>query len=226
MVSLQARPESLNIDLDQTAVVVVDMQNSFASKGGMVDLMGLDISGAPPAIEVNRRLLDAARASGVQIIYLRMCFKPDLSDAGGPLSPNYHKVHALTMMPERPELEGKLLIDGQWDSEIVEQLTPQPGDIVISKPRYSGFCNTTLESQLRAQNKRYLLFTGIATNICVESTARDAYFCEFWPKLVEDAMAHQGPDFCRQATLWNFEHVLGWVTDSSDVMATFEDAQS
>ena len=226
MVSLKARPESLDIDLKQTAVIVVDIQNSFASKGGLFDLMGLDISGAAPAVDVNRRLLDAARASGVQIIYLRMNYKPDLSNAGGPVSPNYHRESALIMMRERPELDGKLLVEGQWDSEIVEQLTPQPGDMVISKPRFSGFCGTSLESDLRGRNKRYLLFTGIATNICVESTARDAYFCEFWPILVEDAMAHQGPDFCRQATIWNFETVFGWVTDSSAVIATFEAASS
>ncbi len=66
---------------------------------------------------------------------------------------------------------------------------------------------------------RNLLFTGIATNVCVESTARDAYFAEFWPIMIEDAMNHSGPDFNRQSTLWNFEHVFGWVTQSANVIA-------
>jgi ureidoacrylate peracid hydrolase len=68
------------------------------------------------------------------------------------------------------------------------------------------------------------LFTGVATNVCVESTARDAHFSDFWPIMVEDAMSHSGPDFNRQATLWNFEHVLGWVTDSASVIAALQSA--
>ena len=89
----------------------------------------------------------------------------------------------------------------------------------MRKSRYSGFCGTDLEAYLRAHNIKYLLFTGVATNVCVESTARDAFFAEFWPILVEDAMNHSGPDFNRQATLWNFEHALGWVTSADHVIA-------
>jgi ureidoacrylate peracid hydrolase len=66
------------------------------------------------------------------------------------------------------------------------------------------------------------LFTGVATNVCVESTARHAFFNDLWPILVEDAMNHSGPDFNRQATLWNFEHTLGWVTSSDAVIAALE----
>jgi ureidoacrylate peracid hydrolase len=65
---------------------------------------------------------------------------------------------------------------------------------------------------------RHLLFTGVATNVCVESTAREAYFREFWPILVEDAMDHTGPDFVRRAALYNFESKLGWVTRTADVL--------
>ena len=73
-----------------------------------------------------------------------------------------------------------------------------------------------MEDCLRAAGIRHLLFTGIATNVCVES-ARSALFNDFWPILIEDAMNHSGPDFKRQATLWNFEHVFGWVTRSGRV---------
>jgi ureidoacrylate peracid hydrolase len=66
---------------------------------------------------------------------------------------------------------------------------------------------------------RNLLLAGVATNVCVESTARDAYFEELWPILVEDAVNHSGPDLNRQATLWNMEHVFGWVTRSEEVSA-------
>ena len=151
------------------------------------------------------------------MIYLQMSFKPDLSDAGGPDSPAYHKELALRMMRERPELAGTLLIDDRWDGQIVDGLAPQDGDIVIRKSRYNGFTGTDLDAVLKARGIRHLLFTGIATNICVESTARNAFFNEYWPILIADAMNHAGPDFTRQATLWNFENVLGWVTESGAV---------
>jgi ureidoacrylate peracid hydrolase len=222
MVRLQAKPEPLNIDLERTAIVVVDMQNSFVSKGGMFDLAGFDITGSAPVIDVHRRLLAASRKAGVKVVYLAMSFKPDLSDAGDPSSPAYHKELALRMMRSRPELGGKLLVDDTWDAAIIDELAPQPGDRVIRKTRYDGFTRTELDGYLRARNIRYLLFTGVATNVCVESTARHAFFNEFWPILIEDAMNNSGPDFNRQATLWNFEHTLGWVTQSDQVIAALQ----
>ena len=218
MVMVLARPDEVDLDLKRTAVIVVDMQNAFATKGGMFDLAGHDISGAVPAIEANKRLLDAAREAGVRVVYLQMTLQPDLSDGGGPGSPNYYKEMGLRMMRERPELTGKLLTEGSWDWQIVEGLEPAEGDYVVKKTRYSGFAGTNLDTYLRSHDIRYLLFTGIATNVCVESTARDALFNEFWPVLVEDAMNHAGPDFVRDATLWNFEHVFGWVSDTENVI--------
>jgi ureidoacrylate peracid hydrolase len=222
MVTLAARPASIEIDPARTALVVVDMQNAFASKGGMFDLAGFDISGAPAVIEVHRRLISGCRAAGVQIVYLQIVYDADLRDGGGPASPNYHKELGMVMMRERPELAGKLLVEGTWDAAIVDELTPRPGDKVITKTRYSGFCRTETEAYLRSKNITHLLFTGIATNVCVESTARDAYFAEFFPVVIDDAMNHSGPDFNRQAMLWNFEHVFGWVTDSAEVLAALD----
>ena len=226
MTALPARPNPIDVDFRRTALIVVDMQNAFASKGGMFDLAEFDISGASRVIEVNRELLGAARKAGVRVIYLQMTFKRDLSDAGDPSSPAYHKELALIMMRHRPELEGKLLVENTWDWQIVNELTPEPGDLVIRKTRYNGFHRTILEDRLKADDIRYLLFTGIATNVCVESTARSAFFSDFWPILVEDAMNHSGPDFNRQATLWNFEHVFGWVTTAAQISASLQIATS
>ncbi len=222
MLALNARPKPVRIDPTRTAVIVVDMQNAFASAGGMFDLAGIDISGAVPAIDANRRLLAAARESGMAVVYLQMSYKPDLSDGGDATSPNHYKELGMVMMRERPELRGKLLIDGSWDWQIVDALKPAPGDKIVRKSRYSGFCDTGLEAYLRARGIRYLLFSGVATNICVDATARDAYSREFWPILVEDAMNHSGPDFNRQSTLWNFENALGWVTRTDMVIAALQ----
>jgi ureidoacrylate peracid hydrolase len=219
---LPARPEPIAIDRARTALIVVDMQNAFASQGGMFDLAGFDISGAAPTIEVIRRLLDASRMAGIAVVHLQMTFKPDLSDAGDLTSPAYHKELALRLMRERPALAGKLLVENTWDWQFVDALKPAPGEHVVRKTRYNGFVRTDLDAHLREKGIRHLLFTGIATNVCVESTARHAFFNEFWPILIEDAMNNSGPDFNRQATLWNFEHVFGWVTQSSDVIAAMQ----
>ncbi len=224
MSTLAARPEALDVDLRKTAIVVVDMQNAFATKSGMFDLAGFDISGAAPVIETHRKLLPAARRAGVKVVYLQMTYTADLANGGGPDSPNYQKELGLRMMRSRPELAGKLLVENSWDWQIVDALAPQAGDLVIRKSRYSGFCRTELEDRLNAEGIRYLLFTGIATNVCVESTARDAFFSEFWPIMIEDAMNHSGPDFNRQSTLWNFEHVFGWITRSEHVIKTLQTA--
>ena len=218
MTELATRPQPIDIEAHSTAVIVVDMQNAFASQGGMFDIAGLDISGAAPAVAATGRLIAAAREVGMPVIYLQMGFAPDLSDAGGPDSPVYHKELALLKMRERPALKGKLLIRGTWDWEIVEALAPRPGDLVIPKTRYDGFTRTDLKARLDERGIRTLLFTGIATNICVESTARHAFFEEFWPVLVEDAVNHAGPDFNRQATIWAFENVFGWVTNTAAVV--------
>ncbi len=213
MATLRARPESLEIDPRRTAVIVVDMQNAFATRGGMFDIAGLDISGAPAAIAGTQRVLKAARAVACPIVYLQMSYRPDLSDAGDPSIPSYQKEIALVTMRRFPEHQGKLLTDGSWDAAIVDALRPEPGDKVVRKTRYNGFVRTDLEGYLSERSIRHLLFTGIATNICVESTARNAFFLDFWPVIIEDAVNHAGPDFTRQATLWNFETVLGWVSD-------------
>ena len=141
-----------------------------------------------------------------------MTYQADLVDAGGPASPNYHKELALRLMRERPQFAGKLLIDGSWDWQVVDELVPQPGDVLFRKSRYSGFVATGLDNYLRENDIRYLFFTGIATNVCVESTARDAFFGEYWPILVEDAMNHTGPDFLPPGDLVEFrEHLwLGY----------------
>ena len=223
MAILKARPQDVEIDLARTAFIVVDMQNAYAKKGGMLDLgIGIDESRTNPVIAANQRLLSAARAAGVQVFYLQFGYKPDLSDAGGPLSPNIRKQMAIRMIKERPADHDKLIIEGTWGWEIIEELKPEPGDLVVKKARYSGFAGTTLENQLNGLDIRHILFTGVATNVCVESTAREAFFREFWPILIDDAMDHTGPDFTRQATLYNFESKFGWVTKTDDVLDMME----
>jgi ureidoacrylate peracid hydrolase len=215
-VTLPARPEPLSLDPRCAALIVVDMQNAYASKGGYLDLAGFDISGAQGAIEAIAVAVRAARAAGMTVIYFQNGWDGEYLEAGGPGSPNYHKSNALKTMRKRPELAGSLLAKGTWDYALVDALTPQPGDIVIPKPRYSAFFNTQLDSILRARGIRTLVFTGIATNVCVESTLRDGFFLEYFGIVLEDATHQAGPEFAQKAAIYNIETFFGWVSNVAD----------
>jgi ureidoacrylate peracid hydrolase len=219
MPKLNARPEAVEVDFAKSAVVVVDMQNAFASRGGMLDLAGIDLSEAPRVVGAIGGVIESARAAGIPIVYLQMGYKPDLSNAGGPTSPNWHKELAMCLMHARPELKGKLLTEGTWDFAIVDELAPRPGDLVVVKTRYSGFAGTTLDSLLRVRGIRYLFFTGIAANVCVESTLRDAFFLDYWPILLRDACLPAGSPAVQEATLFNVESFFGWTASTVDLLS-------
>lgn len=209
---LPARPEPLAVDPATTAVIVIDMQNAYASLGGYVDLAGFDISGAAQTITRIAKVLDSARASGIQIVYLQNGWDPDYVEAGGPGSPNWHKSNALKAMRQRPELSGKLLARGTWDYDIVDALKPREGDIRVAKPRYSAFFNSQLDSVLRSRGIRTLVFVGIATNVCVESTLRDGFHLEYFGVMLEDATHQLGEEFIQRASIYNIEKFFGWVS--------------
>ena len=148
------------------------------------------------------------------IIWFQNGWDEQYVEAGGPGSPNFHKSNALKTMRKQPQLQGKLLAKGSWDYQLVDELVPQEGDIVLPKPRYSGFFNTPLDSILRSRGIRYLVFTGIvATNVCVESTLRDGFFLEYFGVVLEDATHQAGPEFAQKAALFNIETFFGWVSD-------------
>jgi ureidoacrylate peracid hydrolase len=164
-VNLAARPEDITIDPARTAVLVVDMQNAFASKGGMLDLIGLDISGAKSAIAATKKVIEVARAAKMKVVYLLLSYAPDLSNSGGVESPHWHKESGLILMRKKPELKGKILTRGTWDEAVVDELKPAPADIVIRKSRYSGFVGTNLDIVLKTYNIKYLV-PRVLANYC------------------------------------------------------------
>ncbi|PTT76296.1 pyrimidine utilization protein B, partial [Pseudomonas sp. HMWF010] len=105
--------------------------------------------------------------------------------------------------------------------ELVDALKPEPGDICLHKTRYSGFFNSQLDSVLRARGIRHLVFVGIATNVCVESTLRDGFFLEYFGTVLEDATHQAGPEFVQKAALFNIESFFGWVSTTADFKGAF-----
>lgn len=222
-IKIPAKPESVKLDTDRTALIVVDMQNSFCKKGGMMDFFGkLNEAMMNRVIAIDKKVIESCRRLDTKVIYLRMTYPPDLLDAGGPESPNYWKEGGLAAMRKNPELKGKFLTEGTWDWEIVDELIPQPEDIIINKSRYSGFVNTELDAVLKKHDIKYTLFSGVFTNICVESTIRDAFFHEYFPILVQDACGNLGPDYIQAATIWNVSSAFGWVITADDLIKSLK----
>jgi ureidoacrylate peracid hydrolase len=220
-IAVDAKPEPVFIELDRSAVLVVDMQNDFGARGGMFDRAGIDIAPIERAVEPTARVLDAARAAGLLVVYLVMRFRPDLADAGGPDSPNRikHRPLALGEAVAAPDgRAGRILVEGTWNTEILPRLAPREGDLVVPKHRYSGFFETNLDSILRARGVRHLIVTGCTTSVCVESTVRDAMFRDYGCVVLEDCTGEPIgaglPRSNHEASLLNIQLLFGWVSNS------------
>src|SRR6266481_8033925 len=228
MVTLNAKPEPITIDPARSAVIVVDMENDFAAKGGMFDRAGVDISGAQKAIPPTAKVLAAARQAGIKIVYLKMGYRPDLSDLGATDSVNRtrHLKFGIGQKIQTPDgRESRVLIRDTWDTDIVPELKPQAGDIVLYKTRFSGFYQTDLDATLKKLGIKYLIVTGVTTSICVESTVRDAMFRDYLCVMLRDCMSepigHDLPRTNHEASLLNAEVMLGWVSDSEQFVKAF-----
>jgi ureidoacrylate peracid hydrolase len=227
-ITLHAKPEAIGIDPTRTAVIVVDMQNDFGSKGGMFDLAGIDISVIRRVIAPTTRVLDSARRKGLKIIYLKMGFRPDLSDLGAPDSPNHmrHMRLGVGNTVRAPNgTEGRVLVRDTWNTDILSELQPHTGDVVIYKHRYSGFYQTDLHARLQELGMKYLIFVGCTTSVCVESTARDAMFRDYACVLLADCVGERlGNSLTRsnhEASLLVMQTLFGWVSSSEEFVKTF-----
>jgi ureidoacrylate peracid hydrolase len=228
-INLNARPQAMTLNLERTAVLVVDMQNDFASKGGMMDRAGVDISRIQKAVGPISKILRLARSAGMRIVYLKMGYQPDLSDLGLEDSVNRqrHSLFGVGQECTAPDgSKGRFLVHGTWNTEIIPELAPQTGDILICKSRYSGFYRTELDEILKKLSVRNLIVTGCTTSICVESTIRDAMFRDYRCALVSDAAAEpigqELPRSNHEASLLVVETLLGWVVDSKEVCTALE----
>ena len=190
---LTARPDSISFDIASTAIIVVDMQNDFGTKGGMFDKAGIDISIIQKVVAPISTILNSARERGIKIVYLKMGFKQDLSDVGGLEYPSRVKrlkrMHIGDTVIAPNGVLSRILVHDTWNTDIIPQLKPQPGDIIIYKNRFNGFYRTTLDSVLHSLGKKYLIIVGCTTSICVESTVRDAAFRDYLPIVLEDCTA-------------------------------------
>jgi ureidoacrylate peracid hydrolase len=229
LVTVDAKPEPITIDTHKAALIVIDMQNDFGSPGGMFDRAGIDISAIRQAIQPTKRAIAAARQQAIPIVYVKMGFRPDLSDAGPPDSPNRTKhvrVHAGKTVQAPDGSESRILIRGTWNTDIVSELAPLAGDIVMYKHRFSAFFETELDDILKRLKAEYLIFTGCTTSVCVESTIRDAMFRNYSCVLLEDCTAEPiGQGLSRsnhEASLLVLQTLFAWISHSEKFIEALE----
>jgi ureidoacrylate peracid hydrolase len=226
---LDAQPDRIVLDIRKTAIVVVDMQNDFGSPGGIFDRAGVDLSPIRAAISPTQKVLATARSAGIKVIYLKMGFRSDLSDLGAEDSPNRVRHLHFGVGQESTAPDGRpsrFLIRDTWNTDIISELAPQPGDIVLYKHRFSGFYETQLDSILRDFHIRNLVFTGCTTSICVDSTIRDAMFRDYRCVLLEDCAGEPiGGTLARtnhEASLLTIQTLLGWVSSSQQFISALK----
>ena len=216
MIAINSRPDRFLAPAGRTALVVVDAQNAYLSKGGYIDLCGFDVSAGKSVIEKINRVVEAARSAAIPVVWFQNGFSAEFRERDVDTSPLWHKSNALKFMRENPAYDSRLIVEGSWDFAIVDELEPKAEEKVMIKQRYSCFAGTGFEQYLRARDIRHLIVIGVNTNVCVESTIRDAYHREFFALMVPDATMPSGDRSIFDATVFNVEKFFGWTATADD----------
>ncbi len=221
VVTIDAEPQSVTIDLARTAIVVIDMQNDFCARDGWVDHIGGNYEADRAAIAPLQKLLPQLRQAEVPVIWVNWGNRPDLLN----MPPNQLHLYknsgeGIGLGDPLPSNGAHVLEKDSWAAEVVDELKPQPADVRVDKYRISGFWDTPLDSILRNLGTRTILFAGCNTDQCVLHTLTDANFLGYGCIMLADCCATSSPDFCSEATIWNVKKCFGFVCNSDAVLKT------
>jgi nicotinamidase-related amidase len=217
MPTIPADPFDFTFDPATTALIVIDMQRDFIEPGGFGESLGNDVSLLQAIVPATARLIAACRAAKIPVIHTRECHRPDLSDL--PLAKRDRGNPALRIGDEGPM--GRILIAGEPGADIIPALYPLPGEIVIDKPGKGAFYATTLSNDLSRLGTKSLIFAGVTTEVCVQTTMREANDRGFQCLLAEDATESYFPAF-KAAALSMIRAqgaIVGWTATVAQIEA-------
>jgi len=218
--SLDAEPYTYEFDPAHTALVIIDMQRDFLEPGGFGEMLGNDVSQLRRTIEPNKLLLAAWRAAGLQVIHTREGHRPDLTDL--PPAKKVRGRGATTIGDAGPM--GRILVRGEAGHDIIPELYPLPSEPVIDKPGKGAFYATDLHSILQHAGIKHLIVTGVTTEVCVNTTVREANDRGYDCLVPEDCVGSYFPEF-QEAGLKMIKAqggIFGWVSDSAKIISALE----
>ena len=215
MISVPARPYPYPLDPAHTALVVIDMQRDFIEKGGFGDSLGNDVGRLEAIVPTTAALIGLFRRQGWTVMHTREAHRPDLSDCPPSKirrgNPSLHIGEAGAM--------GRLLVRGEPGNQIVAALAPVEGEIVIDKPGKGMFWATGIHEVLQARGITHLVFAGVTTEVCVQTSMREANDRGYECLLIEDATESYFPQF-KAATIEMIAAqggIVGWVTPLAEL---------
>ena len=218
MPEVAAQPSPFVFDIATTALVVIDMQRDFIEKGGFGEALGNDVTRLAAIVPTTRALIDLCRARGMFVLHTREGHRPDLSDC----PPAKLRRGSPTLRIGATGPMGRILIDGEPGNDIVPELAPAPGEPVIVKPGKGAFWRTPLESILTSRGITHLIVAGVTTEVCVQTTMREANDRGWDCLLIEDATESYFPEF-KRATLDMIRAqggIVGWTAPFAALRAS------
>jgi nicotinamidase-related amidase len=217
MPTIQAKPYEYAFEKNHLALVIIDMQRDFVEPGGFGAALGNDVRLLAPIIPTVAELLAVFRKLKLTVIHTKECHKPDLSDC--PPAKRARGRGKLTIGDAGPM--GRILIEGEPGNDFVPSLQPAPGELVIAKPGKGAFYATHLEPELKKRGITHLLFTGVTTEVCVQTSMREANDRGYESLLVEDGTESYFPEF-KKATLDMVRAqngIVGWTASTKQIIA-------
>jgi biuret amidohydrolase len=212
MAAVNAEPYEFEFDPKTTALLMIDFQRDFVDPGGFGEALGNDVSLLRRAVPPAERVLKAARARGLMVIHTREGHRPDLSDC-----PPAKKARGrLVAGIGDPGPMGRILVRGEEGHDIVKELYPEPGEPIVDKPGKGAFFATDLDAILKNRGIRQLVVCGVTTEVCVNTTVREANDRGYDCLVLEDCVASYFPEFQKAALAMVKAQggIFGWVSDS------------
>lgn len=217
---IPAAPLDYEFPDGKLALVVIDMQRDFVEPGGFGETLGNDVSLLQAIVPALQKLIAACRDAGVPVIHTRECHQPDLSDC----PPAKRERGNPSLRIGDPGPMGRILVGGEPGAEIIPELAPAPGELVIDKPGKGAFYATGFGDALEAAGITHLLMTGVTTEVCVQTTMREANDRGYECLMVEDCTESYFPAF-KAATLDMVRAqggIVGWTATSEQVIGALK----
>jgi biuret amidohydrolase len=216
---IDAQPYPFAFIPSAAALVIIDMQRDFLEPGGFGAALGNDVARLRTAIEPTGRVLRACREAGVMVVHTREGHRPDLAD----LAPAKKARGNLAVGIGDAGPMGRILVRGEEGHDIIPELAPAPGEPVVDKPGKGAFYATDLEAMLRSRGIAQLLVCGVTTEVCVNTTVREANDRGFDCLVLEDCTGSYFPEFQAAgiAMIKAQGGIFGWVAPSDALLAAF-----